>query len=401
MILVCIVSCAKKKVKITPTKALTNDLQKISDKGLIHGFSVAIVYDKSILYKKGFGVSDLKEQKSYTTSTLQRIGSVSKIFIGLALFKAQELGKLKLDDPINKHLDFEVSNPNFPNEKITIQHLVNHKSSIIDTKFYDENVYVLKEDKGVNGITEMQGVFKSPESSMPMAEFLKKLLSKDGEWYLEEGFTKSKPGGAFRYTNVGAALAAHVLEKATGESYTDFTKKFIFNPLKMSATGWSYETVDFSQVSKQYYETKEIPLYTLQSYPDGGLFSSANDLSLLLKELIKGQSGVGDLLTKESYTKLFGDHLLSKRNDSTKNDNPVLSVQYDSSAFMGKTKTGYFGHTGGDFGVVSFVFFDGVTKVGRVLNVNTHIEPSNEKILKELWDIWNTLDRYKSKLKVD
>jgi len=397
--LMAVVSCKHEEPKNKVSQALTSELQKISETGLIHGFSVSIVDDENVLYQRGFGFSDIKKQDLYTTKTLQRIGSVSKVVIGLALLKAQEQGKLQLDDPINKYLDFDVSNPLFPDEKITIQHLVNHTSSIVDTKFYDENVYVLKEDNGFNGINEMEGVFKPSKSSMPMSEFLKKILSKPGEWYLKEGFTEFKPGTNHRYTNIGAGLAAHVLENATGESFPDFTKKFIFNPLEMSSSGWSYETVDSSQISKQFYGDKEVPLYTIQTYPDGGLFSSANDLSLLLKELIRGQSGKNGILTKESYLKLFGSQSIAKVNDTLKKQNPVLSVKYNSCVFMGKTETGYFGHTGGDLGIVSFLFFDADTKIGRVLNVNTHVDGSNEKALNELWKIWNTLGEYESKLK--
>ncbi|WP_075344665.1 serine hydrolase domain-containing protein [Tenacibaculum agarivorans] len=401
LMLMAIVSCKHEKTEDETSKALTDELQRISQSGLIHGFSVAIVNEENILYQKGFGFCDIKKNRPYTAKTLQRIGSVSKVIIGLALLKAQELGKLQLDDPINKYLDFEVSNPLFPEENITIQHLATHTSSIIDTKFYDENVYVLKEDNGFNGINEMEGVFKPSKSRMPMSEFLKKILSEQGEWYLKEGFTTFKPGEHHRYTNIGSALAAYVLEKATGQSFPNFTKKYVFDPLKMSLSGWSYETVDSSLVSKQFYGNKEVPLYTLHSYPDGGLFSSSNNLGLLLKELIRGQAGNNGVLTKESYSKLFGSPLNSKVTDSIKKQNPVLSVKYDSCIFMGKTASGYFGHTGGDLGVVSFLFFDADTKIGRVLNVNTHVDGDNEKALNELWKIWNTLDQYKSKLKVD
>ena len=53
--------------------------------------------------------------------TIQNVASVSKTIVGIALLKAQELGKLKLDEPINKYLPFKVFNPKFPNENITIR----------------------------------------------------------------------------------------------------------------------------------------------------------------------------------------------------------------------------------------------------------------------------------------
>ncbi len=393
-----ILSCNHEKQKNKISKTLTDELQKISATGLIHGFSVSIVNDKSILYQRGFGVSDLKNKKPYTVNTIQKVGSISKVIIGLALLKAQELGKLDLDDPISKYLSFDISNPNFPNEKITLRQLANHTSSIVDTKYYDENVYILKDDQGFNGIEEMNGVFKPSQSQISMPEFIKKLLSKEEEWYLKEGFTEFKPGTNYKYTNIGAALAAYILEIATEESYQSFTQKNIFKHLRMSSSGWSFETFDSSNVSNLYYGHKQVPFYKLQSYPDGGLFTSLNDLSLLLNELIKGQSGTGDLLKTKSYYELFGSKKNSDSINSIKKENPAFSVKYDSCIFMGKTQTGYFGHTGSDLGLVSLMFFNADDKLGQIVTVNTHIDGNNEKILKELWLIWDKLEEYKTKL---
>ncbi len=96
-------------------RKLTEELENICSREYINGFSVAIVNQDGTLYEKGFGYSDIKASKKYTNNTIQNIASISKTFIGIALLKAQELGKLNLDDPINKHLPFVVNNPYFPN----------------------------------------------------------------------------------------------------------------------------------------------------------------------------------------------------------------------------------------------------------------------------------------------
>ena len=391
-----IISCENKTSKIS--EELTHELLSLSETGSIKGFSVAIVNDTKVLYQRGFGLSDMENNKPYSSQTIQNIGSVSKVIIGIALLKAQELGELNLNEPINNYLPYNVYNPSFPSEEITLKHLANHSSSITDTKFYHENVYILKEGEEFNKIKELEGVFNPSNSLISMEKFLKKLLSEDGEWYSNERFTQNAPGEKFTYSNVGAALAAHIIEIATGESYPDFTQKYIFEPLKMTSTGWSFETTDFSNHSKLYsYNGIELPFYRLQSYPDGGLLTSSNDLALLLRELIRGQSSMGTLLKRESYLKLYGDKTTFNESDSIKDVNPVLSVKYDSCLFMGRTSTGYFGHTGGDPGIVCLMFFNSYNKIGRILIVNTHIDGSEEEILNELWDIWAKLEEYKVK----
>lgn len=116
--------------------ALTNEINTIYQQKKFNGFAVSIVDEDGILYKHGFGFSDVENNKKYTTETIQNIGSVSKTFVGIALLKAQELGKLNLDDSINKYLPFKVCNPNFPKDKFTIRQLASHTSSITDNEYY-------------------------------------------------------------------------------------------------------------------------------------------------------------------------------------------------------------------------------------------------------------------------
>ena len=87
---------------------------------------------------------------------------------------------------------------------------------------------------------------------MTYDEFLKKILSTDGEWYKKKNFLKKKPGTIFTYSNIGAGLAALVLENAVGKPFNVFTKEYIFEPLEMSDTGWFLEEIDFVNHTKLY-----------------------------------------------------------------------------------------------------------------------------------------------------
>ena len=64
--------------------------------------------------------------------TIHVIASISKTFVGIAIMKLVESGKLKLDDPINDYLPFEIRSPHYPEVDITIRHLVTHTSSLND-----------------------------------------------------------------------------------------------------------------------------------------------------------------------------------------------------------------------------------------------------------------------------
>ena len=371
---------------------LTEELDKIYTRRHINGFSVAIVNQDGTLYEKGFGYSDIKASKKYTDNTIQNIASISKTFIGIALLKAQELGTLNLDDPINKHLPFVVSNPYFPNEQITIRQLATHTSSIKDPSRYEKNGYILKEND--NGVAKVNSNFRSPDEKLVLGEFLKNILSTEGKWYKKKNFLKTKPGEIFEYSNVAAGLAALVIEKATNQSFNEFTNEHILTPLGMSNSGWSFTEVDFTKHSKLYKDKEtELAFYQLVNYPDGGLITSSADLGKYLTELIAGNNGNGSILNKQSYEELFRPQLTDKnyneRNESAYND------EYNMGVFMGISAQGQIGHTGGDPGVATHMFFNTETKIGKLLIVNTDLKKEG---IKEFIDIWKKLEEYETKL---
>lgn len=375
------------------TDSLTKKLTELTKEGFINGFSVALVNKDTVLYTKGFGYSNIDKQNPYTENTIQNIGSISKTLIGIALLKAQEQGKLKLDDPINKYLPFEVINPNHPNIPITIRHLATHTSSIKDTKHYDEKAYVLEEDtfnsKSLKKISEK---FNSHEDNFKMNNFLLNLLHKDGVWYKKNNFLKEKPGALFHYSNIGATLAAYIIEIATEESYDLYTDKHILKPLGMHASGWSFNTVDSSNYSTLYADPNTpLPKYSLVTYPDGGLITSANDLSKYLSELIKGYTGGGTLLTNESYKELFTQQL-HEINFEDRNENNPYDDEYNSGIFMGFSAKDYIGHTGSDPGITCFMFFNSKTYEGRILLINTAL--INQGGVEQFKAIWNLLGEY-------
>ena len=377
--------------------SLTVELSKLAGKKHINGFGVAIVDAEKTLYQKGFGFANKQQQTPYTIHTVQNIASISKTFLGIALLKAEELGKLKLDDPINKYLPFEVSNPRYPEVPITIRQLSTHTSSIIDTKIYDQKSYVLVdlgEKTKIEGSIN-PGNFNEVNSHTTMGIFLEKVLSKNGNWYQKKGFLKSKPGERFNYSNVGATLAAYVLEKATGESYKSFSKKHILNPLQMNSSGWSFKDIDIEKHSILY-ESVDNPFnfYTLITYPDGGLITSVHDLAIYLNELIKGYSGRGILLSQKSYKVLFETQLEDVHFEERNADN-AYNDEYNMGVFMGFSAKGNIGHTGGDPGVTTLMFFNESSKKGQLILVNTDFD---EKGFDDFKAVWKALEAVREKL---
>ena len=330
---------------------------------------------------------------------MQPIASVSKTFIGIALLKAQEKGLLNLDDPINKYLPFKVSNPHFPNDPITIRQLATHTSTIIDTENYLGRAYVLNDkiDSTSINIENIPQSFNPNDTKIALPQFLENYLSEKGKWYEKDAFTENKPGQLFEYTNIGASLAAYIVEIVANQSFADFTTENILKPLKMTNSGWSYDGIDFDKVSTLYSSPKVVvPYYSLITYPDGGFLTSVNDLGKYLNEIMKGYLGNGTLLSKASYKELFKRQLKGKSFTDRIPNHPYKD-DYNIGIFIGFSGTGNIGHTGGDPGASSLMFFNPKDKIGRILIVNTNIE--NQEGVNAYYGIFNKLEEYSKKLK--
>jgi len=382
--------------------ALTAELDSIQKNGQINGFAVAMVNQEGMLYQHGFGLANTETKEAYTENTIQHIASVSKTLIGIALMKAREMGKLNLDDPIQDYIPFQVTNPNYPNEKITIRHLATHTSGINDTEQYMERAWVLTKDQDLTNVrTDYPEQQLNPaELDIPMEEYLKGYLETNGAYYQNDNYINFQPGERYNYSNIGATLCALIIEKATGQPFDSFTKEHILQPLAMNATGWSLADVDITKHARLYQNDNSVlPFYTAITYPDGMLITSSSDMAKYLTELIKGYAGEGTLLKKESYQELFTEQLTEKNFDERNTSNPY-NGDYSPAIFIGHSALGYTGHSGGDAGVATWMYFDKEKKTGRYIVINTDM--GNDERAKELeyYAVWDKMNEYFEKLSV-
>lgn len=374
---------------------LTDSLTLLSRTADFNGFGVAIAGPDGMLYRNGFGQADVAQGIAYTANTLQPIASISKTFVGLAVLKAQELGKLKLDDPINAHLPFAVATPRFPEVPITVRHLVTHTSTIVDTDDYLHRAWVLRDtnDLAANLALDIGACrFSPPSADLPMEEFLRRYLARDGAWYSDSAFTDLRPGERFAYSNVGITLAAWVVENATGEPFDAFTRRYILDPLGMRSSTWHAEQVAGPALSRLYRtRTEPYPPYACITYPDGGMVTSSDDFARYMAELVKGYRGEGTILSQESYAEYFREQLAD--DNFVDRASGMFTDEHNIGITIGFSSEGYFGHTGGDPGVFSLFFVEQRTGLGRYLVVNTDLEDYTHHIR-----VWELLGRYAGRL---
>ncbi|NJK98673.1 MAG: serine hydrolase [Bacteroidales bacterium] len=98
------------------------------DKTNSPGCALAILKDGKIIYKRGYGMSNMEYNIAITPTSIFHIASISKQFTAAAIVRLSLEGKLSLNDDIRKYIP-EV--PDF-GHKITFKNLIHHTSGIRD-----------------------------------------------------------------------------------------------------------------------------------------------------------------------------------------------------------------------------------------------------------------------------
>jgi len=227
------------------------------------GAAVLVVRDGRVVFRRGYGVADLRTRTKIDQRTNFRLASFTKQFTAACVMLLARDGKLHYDDHLT---DFF---PEFPayGKAITVRNLLNHTSGLPD---YGELL--------------MKQYPDTPPEKVPQildAGVLKLLERQSGGEF--------PPGTKWEYSNSGYAVLAMIVEKVSGKPFGLFLQERIFTPLKMTNTV-AYEkgknevphrayghTKDDKAKGEVFRETDQSP--TSAVLGDGGIYSSLDDLA--------------------------------------------------------------------------------------------------------------------------
>ena len=368
--------CQSKKV-IFPIDSIVQ--KKMEETGIV-GIGTAIIIDKKLVWTKGYGYADRENKSPFTPKTIMNVASIAKTFTGVCIMKAVEEGRVSLDEDINKYLPFKVVNPYFPNEKITLRHLATHTSSLTDRYPIYDSTYVY------DG--------KNPE---PLGAFLKNYFVAGGKNYSNDNFLNHKPGAYRDYSNIGAGLAGYIVEVRTGKKLSEYGKQHIFEPLKMTNTGWALSEINIKNHTKLYKKQgkiiNETPLYEGITYPDGGVRTSVDELSRLFIALLNdGNYNGKQILKKETVQEMTRfQHTVSNKPENVRLDKLNQGIFWATK--LGATRIG---HNGSDPGVRTFMLSDLKKEIGVIIFFNTSLTEDEEG---KFFDIYEELYKYGVSLK--
>ncbi|UTW61714.1 beta-lactamase family protein [bacterium SCSIO 12741] len=306
-------SCKKKDQNITTTDELSEALTEIHDFSQVPGFAVSVVKDNQLVYQQSFGSANLEQRSAFTNQTSLPIGSISKTFIGIAVIRAIEEGYFTLETDINSILPFTVRNPKNPEAIIRVKHLVTHTSGLMDNQqMYLKAYYQLPDDKGNGAGAEAlkSAMGMQMRDGVSLEEYLRSYYLPNGKYYSLDNFSSEQPGSKWRYSNVASSLCAFLVESATEMPFKEYVKTKVLAPLSMSSSSYYIENQNPNQLATLYWDRKTpLPPYANDSYPDGSLYTTNDDLAKYLLEMVNQGSKV--LQSNESYNQLFKPQLAS------------------------------------------------------------------------------------------
>jgi CubicO group peptidase (beta-lactamase class C family) len=354
--------------------------QQMSEAGMV-GVGAAIIVDRKVVWMKGYGFADKANSIPFTPHTVMNIGSISKTFTGAALMRAVEEGKLSLDADINTYLPFKVVNPYFPEALITLRQLATHTSGITDRWTVYEGTYHYGGD--------------SPE---PLGEFLEDYFAPGGKHYAKDNFLKAKPGTQREYSNIGAGLAGYIVEIAVDEKLNAYTKRHVFDPLKMDDTSWFLSETELAKHSKLYVSQSgmaiPIQLYGGTTYPDGGVRTSVADLSKFFIALLnQGEYQGTHILQKQTANEM----LRFEYTADNKPENVELNEKNSGIFWQSKFNVTRMGHGGSDPGLKTEMLTDLSKNIGVILFTNTSLDDQGMRAYSAIFEaLWKQAEAMKA-----
>lgn len=314
-----------------------------------------------------YGYSDIENKQSVDENTVYEWGSISKLFVWVSVMQLYEEGKIDLETDIREYLPDNFLTKLSYDTPITMLNLMNHNAG------WQEITYDIE--------------VKNEDDIISLKEALK--MTEPPQIY--------EPGSVCAYSNWGASLAAYIVERVSGETYTDYVHSHVLEPLGMEHTSIASDFSDNLWVKEQrdllkcYMITEDTNInygraisYILL-YPSGSAAGTLDDLSIFAKALSNTKEACplfknqDTLKLMKSSTLNFGD------SDIPRVCHGFWTLQYAKDIM---------GHSGNTNGCTSMLMFDPETGLGIVILTNESAETAfNYGILSLIYGDYSDNER--------
>lgn len=150
------------------------------------------------------GLADPATGRAITPDDPARVASVSKLVVAVGVMKLVEQRRLNLDSDVSQWLGWPLRNPAFPDQAITLRHLLSHTSSLRD----HDDQYAIR-----------------------LGGTVQATVGEASSWDSRHG-----PGaGFFTYANLNFPVIGSIIERVTGERFDKWMRREVLDPMRIDA----------------------------------------------------------------------------------------------------------------------------------------------------------------------
>jgi len=263
---------AKYKIAADRISFLADSLMPIRH---ISGMGVGIIKDGEIIMSQGFGFGDFENKVPVNENTVFAIGSSTKAFVAAGIAKLASRNIINWDEPIKTYLpDFKLHDE-FASEQMNAIDLLSHRSGLPRHDFMWYGADATRQE----------------------------LYSKLHHLKSTEPFRTK-----FQYQNLMYMTGGILIEKMSGMTWEEYTKKEIFAPLGMTNTNLSVEDSKKLENKAFPYQEKEDKIVKMDFRnldaigPAGSINSSVKDMLQWVKfQLNRGNFDGNEILAGDQF----------------------------------------------------------------------------------------------------
>ncbi len=239
-------------------RELETSVKRLAEADVFSG-AVLLAKDGKVIFKGAVGMANKDFNAPNKVDTKFNLGSMNKMFTGVAIAQLVEKGKISYDDPLSKYI------PDFPNaeaaKKIQIKHLLTHTAGL--GGYFSPRFWNQSRDQ-VRTVDDMMKLAREDEKSIAF-----------------------EPGSQWRYSNTGMMVLGKVIEIASGQSYFDYVRENIYKPAGMTNTDcYELDKINTNLAvgyDKQFTDdgaawSNNIFAHVMRGGPQGGGYSTVEDL---------------------------------------------------------------------------------------------------------------------------
>jgi CubicO group peptidase (beta-lactamase class C family) len=309
------------------------------------GLGVGVVNGSETVYAKGFGLADVERRNPLTPKTVFRIGSITKTMTAIGLMQFWERGEFDLDDPVNDYLrGYEVKHPDPAAPPVTFRHMLTHTAGIGELR------------KVTDLLRPMIALGMKPDGPVPSPR----------EYYAGGLRPSVYPGTKWAYSNHAFNLLGQLVEDIGDESFAEYMRKNVFEPLGMESTDYLRSERAREELAQGYNfshgRLKPVKYLDIVVMGAGSVFSSVEDMCCYVAALLGGGANEhGRVLEPETLSLMLEPHYrLDERL-------PAMGLSFLLDDLDGHLTAG---HDGGWPGFVSSMVLCPEEELGVVVFVN-------------------------------